>query len=130
MDINRTLRWASFVLLALIFASLAIAGAYYLPSTEKVYLTGTEIKRLDAKDGSILHDVRYLQARHLDGSNVVFRNEDTRWGFPFYFKFDAADMASEASNIVRNEPDTVVLVTYYGVRSRVFDLYPNAVSFK
>jgi hypothetical protein len=130
MDVKRSAKIVFFVLLSLVLLGFGACAAFFLPSTEKVYLTGTEIKRLDATDGSLLHDVRYIQARKFDGSNIVYRNEDTRWGFPFYFKFDAADMASEAANVVRNDPDAVVLVTYYGVRSRVFDLYPNAVSFK
>jgi hypothetical protein len=130
MDIKRAARWLSLGLALVVALGFATCAGFYLPSTEKVHLTGTEIKRRDAKDGSISHDVRYIQARRLDGENIVFRNEDTRWGFPFYFKFDAADLASEAANVVRNDPDAVVLVTYYGLRSRVFDWYPNAVSFK
>lgn len=130
MDLKRGARISGvFVIIGITVMAVSFA-AFYLPSTEKVYLTGTEIKRLDSKDGSLLHDVRYLQARKLDGENVVFKNEDTRWGFPFYFKFDAADMSSEAASIVHNDPDAVVLVTYYGVRSRVLDLYPNAVSIR
>lgn len=130
MDYKRTAKtFATLVILAFL-AAFGSCAAYYLPSTEKVTLTGTEIKRLDSKDGSILHDVRYLQGRTLDGQSIVFRNEDTRWGFPFYFKFNGADIASEVANIVRNEPDAIVLVTYYGARSQMLDLYPNAISFK
>jgi hypothetical protein len=130
MDYKRTAKaFATLVILGFL-AAYGSCAAYYLPSTEKVTLTGTEIKRLDSKDGSILHDVRYLQGRTLNGESIVFRNEDTRWGFPFYFKFNAADLSSEVANIVRNEPEAVVLVSYYGGRSQMLDLYPNTISFK
>lgn len=115
---------------ALLLASYATCSAYFLPSTEKVHITGIEVKRLDAKDGSILHDVRYVQARKLDGESLVFRNEDTRWGFPPYFKFNAADLASDAANAARAQPEDVFLVTYYGIRSQLLDTYPNLVAFE
>ena len=130
MNYARVARWTAVAILLALFGAFGSCAGFYLPSTEKVYLTGTEIKRLDAKDGSLLHDVRYIQARKIDGGNIVFRNEDTRWGFPFYFKFNSSDLASEAQGIANNDPQAVVLVTFYGVRSQVLDLYPNAVSFK
>src|SRR5262245_51344385 len=129
MDVKRTARLIFWLLVLALVGAVGSCAAFYLPSTQKVYLTGAEIKRLDSKDGTLLRDIRYIQARTLDGENLVFKNEDTRWGFPFYFKFNSADLASETANIVRNDPDAIVLVSYYGIRSRVFDLYPNAVSF-
>jgi amino acid transporter len=130
MDVKRGAKITGWLILLFALAGVCSCAAFFLPSTEKVRLAGTEIKRLDAKDGTPLHDVRYIQAQKIDGSSLVFRNEDTRWGFPFYFKFDSADLAGEAQNIVKSQPEAVILVTYYGFRSQVLDLYPNIVSLK
>jgi hypothetical protein len=130
MEIKRVPWLTGIALLLLLIAGFGSCAAYYLPATEKVHLSGTEIKRQDAKDGTPMHDVRYIQATKLDGETLVFRNEDTRWGFPPYFKFTSADMASEAQAIAKSQPEAIVLVTYYGIRSRMLDLYPNAVGLR
>ncbi len=130
MQFGSAARWAGLGVSFVMIAGLATCSGYYLPSTEKVHVSGTEIKRRDAKEGGVVHDVRYILAQRLDGSSLVFRNEDTGWGFPFYFKFDAADLSGEAQNIASSQREAVVLVTYYGVRSRILDLYPNVVGLR
>jgi hypothetical protein len=119
--------------LRLVLLLLALVGAltlgssfyYVLPKTEKVHISGTEIKR--AEGSAQVHDVRYVQAVSLDGTPVVFRNEDTRWGWPPYLKFNSADISAQATELARDQPSATVLVTYYGARDRVLDWYPNAV---
>jgi hypothetical protein len=130
MEMKRVAWLTGIALMLLLVAGFGSCAAYYLPATEKVHLSGTEIKRQDAKDGTPMHDVRYIQATKLNGETLVFRNEDTRWGFPPYFKFTSADMASEAQQIAKSQPEATVLVTYYGVRSQMLDLYPNAVGLR
>jgi len=130
MDVKRTAKLSGLVVLLSLLVGFGSCAAYFLPSTEKVHLTGTEIKRKDAKDGTPLHDVRYIQAQTLSGESIIFANEDTRWGFPFYFKFNASDLSAEAANIAKATPEATILVTSYGVRSQVFDLYPNAVGLR
>ena len=34
------------------------------------------------------------------------------------------------ANTAQNDPDAVVLVSYYGVRSQMFDTFPNIISMK
>lgn len=123
---------ALLVVTGLVLIGAGTCGTAYLPRSEKVNVTGTEVKRVDATTpGGGVNDVRYIQTQTVpDKQAKVFRNEDTRFGWPFYFKFDAVDLAGEAARISRNEPDAVVLITYYGYKDNVLGLQPNAVSLK
>src|SRR5262245_28307599 len=115
---------------------LALLLAYYLPSHDRVHITGIEIKRSDldhgeASRGGMTRDVRYIMARTVDGGEVrVYRNEDTRFGWPPYFKFDAVDLAAKAADIAKTQPEGVTLVTYYGWHLNLFGLLPNATSLE
>ena len=75
-------------------------------------------------------DVRYINSLSLDGKVMVFRNEDTGWGWPPYFKFDSADLTAQAQAFSISEEKPWVLVKYYGWRIRIFSMFPNAVSLK
>jgi len=62
---------------------------------------------------------------------MVYRNEDTGWIYPPYFKFDSADLQAEASSSISVvEPFKWVLITHYGWRVRWASIYPNAVSIR
>ena len=106
-----------------------VAGAFYwvLPKTALVHVAGTEIKR---STGNATHDVRFVQTADVDdGTPRVFRNEDTRWG-NFHAVHEVqfpADLSARAADIARSEPQSTVLITYYGVRSHVLDWYPNVI---
>ncbi len=107
--------------------------AYSLPSHMKVHVTGTEVTRKDVKnsDGEIrTSDVRYVMAEDLDGEPRMFRNQDTGWGWPPFFKFDSGDLAAQANNYSINGREEVVLVTYYGFRIRLVSAFPNLISMK
>ena len=81
-----------------------------LPRTEVVQITGTDVKRVDKSDkkskdvqeGSQREkvvrtsDVRFINAVSRNGKVMVFRNEDTGWGWPPFFKFDSADLTAQA----------------------------------
>jgi len=41
----------------------------------------------------------------------VFRNEDTGWGFPFYFKFNSADLQAVAQSIAASAAPRSLLIT-------------------
>ena len=106
---------------------------YYLPSSRKVNIVATEVKRMDADgvEGGPTRDVRFIITRDaVTGETLMFRNEDTRWGWPPYFKFNSGDLAGDAANIKENHANAVVLVTYYGWRVQLADMYPNAVSLE
>lgn len=62
---------------------------------------------------------------------MVYRNEDTGWGWPFYFKFDTANLQTEADDLVSTaqEPQWAVM-THYGWRNEYFSAFPNAVAIR
>ena len=62
---------------------------------------------------------------------MVFRNEDTGWIWPPYFKFDSSDLQAEASDYTSTSADPQwVVVTHYGWRNRFFTIYPNAIAIR
>jgi len=128
MTTTRKIGLAIAVLIALF---VAFNIYYFMPRTTMASITGTDVKRMDSKDVSTgdarTRDVRFIYATEIDtGKAVVFRNEDNGW----YFKFDAGDIAAEASKLAKNEIDEIALIKYYGVRIPVFDSYPNVLSIK
>ena len=123
------------IALALVYVVFA---AYSLPRHAKVRVTGTEIARRDVESRSgrtRTEDVRYVMAEDLEGQPRMFRNEDTGWGWPPYFKFDTGDITAQATNYAidaasGNGPQPVVLVRYYGFRIRMLSMFPNIVSMR
>lgn len=62
---------------------------------------------------------------------MVYRNEDTGWIYPPYFKFDSSDLQAEAASAISTqEPHEWVVITHYGWRIRWATIYPNAVSIR
>jgi hypothetical protein len=105
--------------------------AYTLPSTVKVRVTGTEVVRRDVEtpDGTrTVEDVNYITAEDLDGQPRIFRNVDTGWGWPPYFKFDSGDFLAQANNLANDDPPQTALLRYYGFRIPVLSWVPNTVS--
>jgi hypothetical protein len=118
--------------IALLLAYALFLG-YSLPRYAKVHVTGTEVTRRDVKkaDGSMrTTDIRFVMAEDLDGGARMFRNEDTGWGWPPYFKFDSGDLAAQANNYSTNEREAIVLIRYYGFRVRILSAFPNILSMK
>jgi hypothetical protein len=131
-NMNRVKWVVAIVVGILLLTFLSCAHATFLPSTEKVNIRDTEVKRSNAtQEDPTVRDKRYILARRIsDGEAISFLNEDTRWGWPFYLKFNAADLAAQASDIKETQPDAVVLIKYYGFRSSLLDEFPNIVSMK
>ena len=126
--------------LAGIAALLLIAGFlhYSLPSREVVRIVGTDVVRQDVErrdaEGNrvtVTRDVRFSYAKSPGGGDRVYRNEDTGWGWPPYFKFDTADLAAQATDRVSTAgaPDWVVM-RHYGWRIPVLSMFPNALSIR
>lgn len=66
-----------------------------------------------------------------NNQTMVYRNEDTGWIYPPYFKFDSADLQAEAAGAVSTtQPYGWVVVTHYGWRIRWLTVYPNAVAIR
>jgi len=126
---------------------------YVLPQHDIVKVTSTEIIRTDfstlnrlfyaqADSGAAeqpTRDLRLINTQkqdtfllgfvQRDSSGVmVYRNEDTGWIWPPYFKFDSADLQAEAANLARG--DEWAVVTHYGWRIRWASIYPNAVGVR
>lgn len=125
---------------------LFIVGAvllnYYLPDRDVVQIVGTEVKRIDIESGApfwdradigtvegATRDVRFINARTEGGRARVYRNEDTGWGFPPYFKFDSGDLTADAQGLAKDDEQWVA-VRHYGWRIKMFSIFPNATSVK
>ncbi len=147
------------VKLTLKVLAFLLAGAllhYVLPQHDVVRITSTEVIRMDftkfnrlffaqpdsgnqefaTRDIRLINTVRkktlLLGFIRRDAEGVmVYRNEDTGWIWPPYFKFDSSDLQAEASaNISTAENPKWVVITHYGWRNRFFTIYPNAVAIK
>lgn len=125
-----------------VIALLLLAGllAYVLPQHRVAYIDGSEVRRGDGtviKNSSDLPprqepgiDMYYVYASNPARTDVyVFRNEDTGFGFPWYFKMDSAELQARAQLLARKEGQ-LALVTYYGWRIPVLKLFPNAVDIE
>ena len=124
---------------------LVIAGFlhYYLPSKDVVRIVDTDVKRMDVTSGDRVsegdgaqqpaasRDVRFINAAWPDGKPRVYRNEETGWGFPWYFKFDSSNVQTKAQDLrsTKESPQWVV-ITHYGWRITVFSMFPNAVALE
>ncbi|MBT8457505.1 MAG: DUF1523 family protein, partial [Alphaproteobacteria bacterium] len=71
------------------------------------------------------------QTIQANGKPMVYRNEDTGWGWPPYFKFDTANLQTEAADAIspRDAPEWYA-VRHYGWRSELLSAFPNAVSMR
>jgi hypothetical protein len=124
---------------------LSLFFHYNLPRTEVVQISGTDIKRVDKavddtdKEGETKEqvatthhttDVRFINSVSRKGKPMVFRNQDTGWGWPPYFKFHSADVAAKAQAFSTDQNKPWVLVKYYGWRFTVFSAFPNVLKLK
>ena len=136
------LKWSIRVLLLLIVGGFL---HYNLPDRDIVRIVNTEVRRVDfginsvfwqnsgAGDAvaSVNRDVLFIETIRPNGKPLVFRNEDTGWGWPPYFKFNTADLQAEAKNLESKEAAPIwVAVRHYGWRNQFFSIFPNATSIK
>ncbi|AAP96657.1 hypothetical protein A6046_02760 [[Haemophilus] ducreyi] len=123
------------------FSILALTVNYAMPSYDDTIVTGMEVRRMD-KDGIIsksnpadgqIRDVYFLFTENSTDAQgakevMVYRNEDTGWGLPPYFKFSSADLQAKAQAYA-NERQRVQ-IKYYGWRIKWLNEFPNIVSIK
>ena len=83
-----------------------------------------------ATTADTIRDIRFIDAVFPDGSSVmVYRNEDTGWVWPPYFKYDSSTLQAEATNLKSDKATPQwVSVTHYGWRLPIFSIFPNAVA--
>ncbi len=131
-------RWKIILWIVLALPVLALFGfiEFYLPGREVVRVSDVEIVRVNMEGTTRptqgpTRDLRLISTERVsDGATRVFRNEDTGWGWPPYFKFNSGDVSGQAANFARAEPRPAVLVTYYGWRIPMLSMYPNVVSLR
>lgn len=118
---------------------------YTLPDKDIVRIVNTYEERQELNDWTrifwsrpdtqsdqlIARDVQFIQTVRADGSLMVFRNEDTGWSWPPYFKFDTANLYTEANDGVSTKaaPEWYV-VRHYGWRNEFLSSFPNAISIR
>lgn len=118
---------------------------YTLPQTDVARVTDTYEKRIDFGENSIFwaapdvgadqttvnRDVFFIQTRRGDGGVMVYRNEDTGWSWPPYFKFDTSNLQAEAADL-KSTPETPkwVAIKHYGWRNEFLSIFPNAVGVR
>lgn len=128
-------------------ASLLVVAAflhYTLPQHDIARITDTYERRVDPGQNSwfwsnpdtgenpdvVNRDVFFIETFRTNDKPMIYRNEDTGWGWPPYFKFDTSNLQAEASNLESKQsaasPQWVV-VRHYGWRNEFFSIYPNAV---
>lgn len=128
-----------FLILVTLSLHIVLIGAvnYAFPSYETTTVTGMEVRRMD-KDGllsaanpadSAVRDVYFLFTEEPETKKVmVYRNEDTGWGLPFYFKFNSADIQAKAQAYANEKKQ--VEIKYYGWRINWLNEFRNIVSIK
>ena len=136
-------KWA---ILILFWGTVAAVLHYTLPHHDIVRIVNTEVRRVDFGDNSIFwaqhdsgqegstttgRDVRFIEAFRANGKPIVYRNEDTGWGWPPYFKLDSSNLQAEARDLISTKEDpTWVVMRAYGWRSEFMSIFPNAVSVR
>lgn len=137
----RYVKW-SLILIALL--TVASFLHYTLPKHDVVRIVGTDTRRIDFGENSIFwaqpdvgtgagvnRDVKFIEAVRPNGRVRVYRNEDTGWGWPPYFKLNSFNLQAQAADLISTaQAPRWVAVTHYGWRSEFFTIFPNAVSVR
>lgn len=140
---RRKLKWTLWSL-----AALFVLGFlhYTMPQRDIVRITNTynrlttvswenawaySVPDTGTAEGAETRDIRFIEAAFPDGSVIVYRNEDTGWVWPPYFKYDSSNLQAEAGNVksTKEVPEWVA-VTHYGWRLPILSIYPNAVKVR
>ena len=132
------MRYVKWILGLVVLGLIVAFFHHYLPSNDIVRVVRTETVRVDvdavdAQGNEIqrTRDQNRIYTFTADGDERVYRNEDTGWGFPWYFKFDTANLAAAAEDAVsdKDNPEWVVM-RHYGWRIPMLSMFPNAVSMR
>ena len=136
----RKVKWAIWGIVALIVAAffdytlpqhdvVRITEAYNRVTTvswaNKYFYASPDTGTAEGKDS---RDIRFINAAFADGKVMVYRNEDTGWIWPPYFKYDSSNLQAVATNLKSSDgAPKWVMVTHYGWRWAMLSIYPNAV---
>ncbi|MBD3664859.1 DUF1523 family protein [Sulfitobacter aestuariivivens] len=118
---------------------------YTLPQRDMVRVVDTFEQRVDFGENSIFwaspdvgsdatainRDVLFIQAVRDNDRVMVYRNEDTGWSWPPYFKFDTKNLQTEAADLKSTKADPQwAVITHYGWRNEFLSIFPNAISIR
>ena len=125
---------------------IVLAGFLYytLPQRDIVQVNGTEIIRQDfsgwnrifyaqadaGNTETINRDLRLINTVRTNGRVMVYRNEDTGFGWPPYFKFDSSNLQAQAQQAERGSQEQWYAITHYGIRSEFLTIFPNATNLR
>lgn len=138
------MRYVKWTLLGIV-ALLAFGFLHYtLPQHDIVRIVGTENRRIDIGENSWFwagpdvgtaaspsRDVYFINAVYPDGGTMEYRNEDTGWGWPPYFKMDSSSTQTQAKDLISTSAAPIwVSVTHYGWRNQLFTIFPNAIAMR
>ncbi len=139
------MRYAKWTLISTVVLLATLFLNYTLPQHDVVRITGTEVIRQDFSGWNRIfyaqpdsgnanlanRDLRLINAAFPDGSIMVYRNEDTGWGWPPYFKFDTSNLQAQAADLVSTKAQPrYAVVTQYGWRIIFGSIYPNVVNIR
>jgi hypothetical protein len=139
------LTWIRRGIWVVLATALAAFLHYTLPDRDIVHITNTYNRLVtfgansifwaspdvgsDEVAGAVQRDVLFIEAARPNGDVRVYRNEDTGWIWPPYFKFDSSNLQAEARNLISaSESPNWVAVRHYGWRIPFLSIFPNAVS--
>jgi hypothetical protein len=139
-------RWIKRGVIAVITLAVAAVLHYTLPDRDVARIVGTRNQRIDlgenafffspppvgsatARDGT--RDVMFIDAILADGRPMVYRNEDTGWIWPPYFKINSFTLQARATDLISTEANPRwVVITHYGWRSEFFTIFPNVIRIR
>ncbi|MEX0285793.1 MAG: DUF1523 family protein [Paracoccaceae bacterium] len=138
------LKWAFWITFWVLIGAVL---HYTLPQHDIVRVVSADVRRVDFGENSIFwaqqdtgqesatavnRDVRFIDTVRAKNDRVmVYRNEDTGWGWPPYFKLDSSNLQAEVNDLVssKDNPQWVSL-RHYGWRNEFLSIFPNAVAAK
>lgn len=137
-------RWIIRVVLGLLVLGFL---HYTLPQHDIVRITNTYEKRTDFGSNDwfwasgdsgnasapVSRDVFFIETFRSNEKPMIYRNEDTGWGWPPYFKFNTANLQARATDLIGIHADGATqwaVIRHYGWRNEFLSIYPNATSVR
>ena len=140
------MRWFLTVLGVIFGVAVFLFLDYALPSRQTVRISDAYNRLTDIGANAVFYaspdtgtvqnaqgqrDVRFINATRPNGKPYVYRNEDTGWIWPPYFKYDSSNLHAQATDLKSTAADPRwVNVTSYGWRISWLSIYPNAISVR
>ena len=140
------MRWFLTVLGVIFGIAVFLFLDYALPSRQTVRISDAYNRLTDIGANAVFYaspdtgtvqnaqgqrDVRFINATRPNGKPYVYRNEDTGWIWPPYFKYDSSNLHAQATDLKSTAADPRwVNVTSYGWRISWLSIYPNAISVR